>query len=82
MLHLPPSPKALWDRAGREAPELDHAAVPEVSPHTTAGDQTLPSLRPLTMARKPVANPNPPTRRRMPPMKMRMQRFARAMLRS
>ena len=37
--HLPPSPKVLWDRVGCEAPELDHGAMPEVSPHTTAGDQ-------------------------------------------
>ena len=76
-----PSPKALWDRAGHEAPELDHAAVPKVSPHTVAGDQALPSPRSLTMARKPAANPNPPMRRRMPPVKMRMWRSARATLR-
>ena len=63
----PPSPKALWDRAGREAPELDHTAMPEVSPHTAASNPALSSLRPLTMARKPAANLNPPTRRRMPP---------------
>ena len=77
MLHLPPSPKALWDWVGHEAPEHDYAAMLKVSPHTTAGDQALPSPRPLTTARKPAANPNPPMRRRTPPMKMRMQRFVR-----
>ena len=45
MLHLPPSLKALWDWAGRETPKLDHAAMPEVSPHTASSDQVLPSLR-------------------------------------
>ena len=55
--HLSLSPKAQWDRAGGEAPELDHVAVPKVSPHTAAGDQALPSLRSLMMARKPAANP-------------------------
>ena len=35
----PPSLKALWDRVGCKAPELNHAAVPKVSPHTAAGDQ-------------------------------------------
>ena len=39
------------------------------------------SPRSLTTARKPAANLNPPTRRRMPPVKMRMQRPARVMLR-
>ena len=78
----PPSPTALWDWAGREAPELGHTVMPEVSPHTAAGDQALPSLRSLTMARKPSVNPNPPMRRRMPPVEMRMQRSARVMLRS
>ena len=76
-----PSLKALWDRVGCEAPELDHAAVPKVSPHTTASDQTLPSPRSLMTARKPAVNPNPPMRRRMPPVKMRMWRLARATLR-
>ena len=33
-LHLPPSLRVLRDWAGREAPELGHAAVPKVSPHT------------------------------------------------
>ena len=59
MLHLLLSPKALWDRVGHEAPGLDHAAMPEVSPHIAASDQAAPSLRPLTMARKQAANPNP-----------------------
>ena len=77
-----PSLKALWDRAGCEAPRHDHAAVPKVSPHTTAGNQALPSLRPLTMVRKPAVNLNPPMQRRMPPMKMSMQRSMRVMLRS
>ena len=67
---------------GPQDPVLDHAAMPEVSPHTTAGDQALPSLRPLTMARKPAVNLNPPMRRRMSPVKMRMWRFVRMMLRS
>ena len=77
----PPSLKALWDQAGCEAPELGHAAMPEVSPHIAAGDQALPSPRSLAMARKPAANLKPPTRRRMPTVKMRMWRLARAMLR-
>ena len=38
-----PSPKALWDWAGHEAPEFNHAAVPKVSTHTTASDQALPT---------------------------------------
>ena len=60
-----------------------HTAVPEVSPHTAAGDLALPSLRPLMTARKPAANPNPPMRRRrMPPKMMSMQSFTRVMLRS
>ena len=61
-----PSPKVLWDRVGREAPGLNHAAVPKVSPHPTAGDQAPPSLRPLMTARKPAVNPNPPMQRRTP----------------
>ena len=56
--------------------------LPKVSLHTAAGDPALPSLRPLTMARKPAANLNPPMRRRMPPKKMSMQMFVRVMLRS
>ena len=65
--HLSLSLMTLQDFTGREAPELDHAAMPEVSPHTAAGDQALPSSRSLMMARKQAVNPNPPTRRRMPP---------------
>ena len=79
--HLLLSLRTLWGRSGCKTPELDHAAVPEVSPHTAAGDQALPSPRSLTMARKPAVNPNPPTRRRMSPAKRRMWRPARAMLR-
>ena len=45
---------------GREAPELSHAAAPEVSPHTTADDQVLPYLGPLTRAGNPAANPSSP----------------------
>ena len=67
---------------GCEASRLDHTAVPKVSPQTTAGNQALSSLWPLMMARKPAVNLNPPKRRRMPPVKMRMQRFMRMMLRS
>ena len=79
--HLPPSLKALWDWVGHEAPELDHSAGPKVSPHTAASNQALPSPRSLTMARKQAANLNPLTRRRTPPVKMRMWRSARVMLR-
>ena len=82
MLHLPPSPKALWDQVDHEAPGLDHVAMLKVSPHTIAGNQALPSLRPLMAARKPAANLNPPTQRRMLPMKMSMQRPMRVKLRS
>ena len=82
MLHPPPSLKALWNWAGHKAGELDNAAMPTVSLHTAASDHALHSLRPLTMARKPAVNPNPPTQRRMPPMKMSIWRFARVMLRS
>ena len=66
-LHLLPSLKVLWDQAGCEAPELGHAAVPKISPHTAAGDQVLPYLGPLTMAGNPAANPSPPMQRRTPP---------------
>ena len=72
MHHLQLSPTTLRDQVGHEAPELDPAAVPEVSPHTAAVDWTLPSPRSLMMARKQAVNPNPPTRRMMPPVKMRM----------
>ena len=41
--------------------------MPKVSPHSTASDQALPSLRPLLMAGNPAANLNPPMRRRTPP---------------
>ena len=67
VLPLPPSLKVLWDQAGREAPELSHAAMPEVLPHTAASDQVPPKLGPLTMARNPAANPSPPMQRKMPP---------------
>ena len=80
----PPSPAVSDDSVGQvgcEAPELDHAAMPKVSPHTTAGDQALPSPRSLTTARKQAVNLNPPMRRRMPPVKRRMRRPARVMLR-
>ena len=56
--------------------------MPEVSPHAAAGDQALPSPRSLMMTRKQAVKPNPPTRRRMPPVKMRMWRPARVKLRS
>ena len=60
---------------GREAPELGHAATPEVSLHIAASDQVPPYLRPLTMARNPAMNPSSPTWRRMSLMKMNTQRF-------
>ena len=66
---------------GHETPSLNHAAMPEVSSHIAAGDQALPSPWPLTTARKPAANLNPPTRRRMVPMKMSMQMPVRVKLR-
>ena len=44
MLHLWPSPKALWDWVGCEAPGSDHTAMPKVSPHTIASNQAPPSL--------------------------------------
>ena len=81
-LHLPLSLKGLWDHAGCRAPELSHVAIPEVSPHITAGDQVLPNPRPLKMTRNPAVNLSPLIRRRMLPMKMSMQRFAGAMLKS
>ena len=77
VLHLPPSLKVLQDWAGHVAPELSHAAVPKVSPHTTASDQVPPNLGPLTTARNPAANPSPPMRRRTPPAKMSMRRFTK-----
>ena len=82
MLHLLPSPKAPWNQVCHEAPRLDHAAMPKASPHTVAGNQALPSLRPPMTAGKPAANPKAVMRRRMPPVKMRMWRFMRMMLRS
>ena len=81
-LHLPPSLRVLQDQVGCEAPELSHAAVPKVSPHTTASDQVPPILRPLTMARSPAVNLSPPTWRRMPPAMMSMWRFMWVMLKS
>ena len=80
-----PSPAASEGSVGSggcEAPEPSHAAVPEVSPHTAAGNQVPPYLRPLTMARNPAANPSSPTWRRTPLAKMSMQRFMRMMLKS
>ena len=54
--HLQLSPTTLWDQVGHEAPEIDHAAVPEVSPHAAASNQALPSPRSLMMTRKQAAN--------------------------
>ena len=82
VLHLLLSLKVLWDRVGCKAPGLDHAAMPKALPHTAAGDQALPSLRPLTTARKPAASLNPPIWGRMPPVKMSMRRPTRVRLRS
>ena len=75
----PPSPTISEGSVGLGG--LSHTAVLKVSPHTAASDQALPSPRPLMMARKPAVNPNPPMRRRMPPVEMRMQRSARVTLR-
>ena len=82
MLHLLPPLKVLRDRVGREAPELGHAAMLEVSPHIAAGDQVPPYLGPLMTAGNPVANPSSPALRRTPLMKMNTWRFTRTTLKS
>ena len=65
------------DRAGREAPEISHAAMPEVLPHPAACNPAQPIPRSLMVAGNPAVSLNSPTRRRMPPMKMGMLRPAR-----
>ena len=65
--HLPLSLTTLQDQVGCEALELNHATVPEVSPHTTASDEALPCPRPPMTARKQAVNLNFPMRRRTPP---------------
>ena len=82
MLPLLPSLKVLQDWVGCEAPELSHAAMSKVSPHTAAGNQVPPNLRPLMMATNPTVNPSPPTWSRMPPANMSTWRFMRGMLKS
>ena len=76
----------LQDQVGHGAPEIDHAAVPKVSPQPTAGDQALWALQlvitpsapmPLKAARNQAANLNSPTMQKTPPMKMRMLRQTR-----
>ena len=79
--HLPLSLTTLHDQVDHEAPEIDHAAMPKVSPHAAASDQALPSPRSLMMARKQAVNPNNPMRRRTPLVKMRMRMPARVKLR-
>ena len=82
MFCLLPPLKALWDQMGHEAPELSCIAVPEVSPHAAAGDQVPPTPEPLKTTRNPAADLSPPTRKRMLPMIMSMQRFVGMMLKS
>ena len=79
--HLQLSLPTLQDQAGHRAPEIDHAAMPKVSPHPAACNQALPSPKSLTAARNQAASLNSPMRRRMPPVKMRMPRPARVKLR-
>ena len=79
--HLQLSLTTLRDQVGCGAPEINHAAVPKVSPHPAACDQALSSLRSLTAARNQAVSPNCPLRRRTPPMKMRMPRPATVKLR-
>ena len=74
---LPPSPKALWDQTGCEAPELGHVPIPKVSPRTTAVDQVLPAPGPLKMTLNPPVGPSPPMQKRTLRMMMNMQRFVR-----
>ena len=75
MLCLPPPLKAPWDRMGHEAPELDHIAIPKVSPHTAAIDQVLPTPRPLKTTKNPAADRSPLTQKRMLLAMTSMQRF-------
>ena len=80
VLHLQLPPTTLRDQAGCGAPEIDHAAMPKVSPHPAACDQALSAPRSLKVARNQAASPNSPTRK-MPLVQMRMQRQARVKLR-
>ena len=76
----------LQDLAGHRGPEINHAAVLEVSPLPAAGIQalwapwqvvTLSVPTPLRVARNQAANPNSPMMRKMPPVKMKMLRQTR-----
>ena len=75
--HLQLSLTTLSDWVGHEAPQINHAAMPEVSPPSAPCDQALPTPRSLTEARNEAVIPNSPTRRRTTPMKMRTLRPAR-----
>ena len=79
--HLQLSLTTLQDQTGCEASEINHAAMPEVSPHSAAYDQALPAPRSLMRVRNQAVVLNSPTRRRMTPMKMRTLRLARVKLR-
>ena len=60
---------------GHEASELNHIAIPKVSPHAAAVDQVLPTPGPLKTTRNPAADQSPPTQKRMLLAMMGMQRF-------
>ena len=75
--HPPLSPTTLQNWVGHEAPEINHAAVPKVLPHSASCDQALPTPRSLTVARNQAATPNSPMRRRKTPMKMSTPRLVR-----
>ena len=73
------------------APEINHAAMPEVLPQPVAGDQALWALWPVVTLSAPTplkaardhqaANPNSPMMRKAPLMEMRMPRQTRVKLR-
>ena len=80
-----PSPAASECSAGLdrfEAPELDHVAVPKISPCTAAINQVPPTPGPLKMTRNPSAGLSPPMRKRMLPTMMSTQRFMRVTVKS
>ena len=64
--HLQLSLTTLQDWAGCKAPEINHAAMPKLSPHPTACNWALPTPRSLTAAGNQAVSLNSPMRRRTP----------------
>ena len=67
---------------GSRGSRARHIAIPEVSPHTAAVNQVLPTPGPLKTTRNPAVDLSPPTRKRMLPVMTSMQRFVGMTLKS